>query len=404
LNDVKIKPNGPENPPLLAVEGLCVGYTKPVLKDLSLEIRAGSFVSLLGPNGAGKTTLLRTLARRLTPLSGTINLKGRPLASYRSLELAKLISVVLTDRAAPPMLSVLEYVALGRFPHLSLMGKLTDWDIAAVEDALIAVKAELLADKQVDRLSDGERQKVAIARALAQAPELMLLDEPTAHLDLKHRLEVMTILRNICADRGLAVLAAIHDVDVAAKISDLVLTVRSGCLAAFGRPELVLSSEAVSGLYDLNQAGFSRHLGGVEVKGDGKAGQAFLLTRSDRSALAMRFLSKRGWGVKAGFLRPGDLDAHVAEALGGEVFWAFDESGPEAKAALDGAVRALSDCSMLVDCLAPESNALAKTLTEAARQRGILILTLEGTDLGPLLSELDRPRSDDRPENSIVTS
>ena len=233
--------------PLLEIRGLSVGYKRPVLSDLDMEIRKGALVSLLGPNGAGKTTLLRTLARRLSPVSGTILLKGRPLSGYRADELAKIISVVLTDRAAPPMLTVLEYVALGRHPHQSLWGRLSEGDLRVVENSLASVKGEGLAAKLVDRLYDGERQKAALARALAQEPELMLLDEPTAHLDLKHRLEVMTILRSLCAQKGLAVLAAIHDVDVAAKVSDLVVTVRDGGLASFGRPELVLSPESVSG-------------------------------------------------------------------------------------------------------------------------------------------------------------
>ncbi|MDR2455046.1 MAG: ABC transporter ATP-binding protein [Deltaproteobacteria bacterium] len=371
----------------MEVRDLSVGYGKPVLAGLNLEIRAGSLVSLLGPNGAGKTTLLRTLSKRLQPLSGSISLKGRLLSDYRADELAKIISVVLTDRAAPPMLSVLEYVALGRHPHLSLFGRLSEADIRAVERALAAVKAEDLSSKFVDRLSDGERQKAALARALAQEPELMLLDEPTAHLDLKHRLEVMSILRSLCAERGLAVLAAVHDVDLAAKVSDLVATVRDGSLAAFGRPEVVLSAQAVSGLYDLKRAGFSNHLGGVEVRSDGRAGRAFVVSKLDRSAMAMRLLSKRGWSLSAGLMDKGDLDAHVAEALGGEVFGGG--TGEAAEADLERAMKALGGCSLVVDGLGTEGTEGDKALVAEAKRRGLKVLRLEGSDLGSFLTALD---------------
>jgi iron complex transport system ATP-binding protein len=386
MEKASAKGRGPA--PLLEARGLSVGYKRPVLANLNMEIRKGSLVSLLGPNGAGKTTLLRTLSRRLTPLSGEILLKGRPLSDYRSGELSKITSVVLTDRAAPPMLSVLEYVALGRHPHMSLWGRMSDNDISVVESSLAAVRGERLAAQLVDRLSDGERQKAALARALAQEPELMLLDEPTAHLDLKHRLEVMGILRSLCAERGLAVLAAIHDVDVAAKVSDLVVTVRDGALASFGRPELVLSSEAVSSLYDLSRAGFSNHLGGVEVRGDGRAGKAFVVSRLDRSALAMRLLSKRGWSLSAGLMDRGDLDAHVAEALGGEVFGAG--SGPGGERILDKAMAALSQCSLVVDGLGADGSDEDKALVEEAKRRGLPVLRLEGADLGPFLAALER--------------
>lgn len=371
--------------PLLEIRDLSVGYSRPVLGGLDMEIRKGSLVSLLGPNGAGKTTLLRTLSRHLSPLSGTILLKGRALSFYRVEELAKVVSVVLTEKAAPPMLSVLEYVALGRHPHMNLFGGMSSKDLDVVESALSAVKAENLASKQVDRLSDGERQKASLARALAQEPELMLLDEPTAHLDLKHRLEVMGILRSLCVDRGLAVLAAVHDVDVAAKVSDLVATVREGRLTAFGRPELVLSSEAVSNLYDLSRAGFSNHLGGVEVRGDGRSGRAFVVSRMDRSAMAMRILSKRGFSLAAGLMDPGDLDAHVAEALGGEVFG----GGPEAKADLERAMAALTDCSLVVDGLGGDGSDGDRALVAEAKRRGLPVLRLEGEDLGPFLAALD---------------
>ncbi|MDR1657304.1 MAG: ABC transporter ATP-binding protein [Deltaproteobacteria bacterium] len=373
---------------ILQAEKLTVGYGKPILSELNFKIPSGVFVSLLGPNGVGKTTLLRTLSRHLKPKAGLIRLKGRPLDSFRASDLAKVLSVVLTDRAAPPLLSVLEFAALGRHPHLSLMGKMGEADLKAVEEALNSVKATHLAGSFVDQLSDGERQKAVLARALAQEPELMILDEPTAHLDLKHRVEVMGLLRSLCASRRLTVLAAIHDVDLAAKVSDLVLMVRDGRLIAEGRPEDVLSSEAVAGLYDFDLADFSKHLGGVEVRSDGRAGRAFVVSGSDRTAMALRLLNKRGYALSASVPNHGDLDAHVARALRGVLYPTGDSKSSEA--AFKEAKEALADCSILIDGQGSHGSAQEIELVEEAKKRGLAVLSLEGEDLTGLIAFLDR--------------
>ena len=254
---------------ILVCDDVTVGYKRPVMEHISFEALKGTFISILGPNVVGKTTLLRTISRHLPSLGGRITVDGRLNTAIRTSELAKILSVVMTDKAAPPLLSVLEFVSLGRHPHTGFMGKLLSRDQEVVTDALVSVKAEDFAERFIDQLSDGERQKVVLARALAQEPRLMLLDEPTAHLDLKHRVEVMGILRGLCRTRDLTVLAAIHDVDVAAKVSDMVILLKDGRLTASGRPEKILTAEAVADLYDFDKAGFSSRLWGIEIRGDG---------------------------------------------------------------------------------------------------------------------------------------
>ncbi|MBN2751215.1 MAG: ABC transporter ATP-binding protein, partial [Rhodospirillaceae bacterium] len=305
---------------VLSCEALCVGYKRAVLSDVTLDIQAGDFVSLLGPNGVGKTTLLRTLSRHLKPVSGCVRILGQDLHAMPALDLARVMAVGLTDNAKPPLLSVFEFVALGRYPHTGFMGHLRPEDEAVVEAALSSVAAENLADRLVEQLSDGERQKAVLARALAQEPKILLLDEPTAHLDLKHRVEVMGILRNLCRTRGLSVLASLHDVDIAAKVSDQVLLVKAGQVVDYGLPEGVLTSEAVAGLYDFNEADFSRDLGGIELRGDGSMGRVFVTAGLGSGAAIFRLLSKRGLSISTGVLAEGDLDAYVAEALGAQAF------------------------------------------------------------------------------------
>lgn len=329
---------------LLDCKDLTIGYKKPVLSGINLAVEAGQFVSLLGPNGTGKTTLLRTLSRHIKPHSGLILVSGKPLANYPALELARIMAVVLTEKSAPPLLSVLEYVALGRYPHTDFLGRLSDKDLKIVTASLLAVKAGELAGRLVDQLSDGEKQKVVLARALAQEPTVMLLDEPTAHLDLKHRVEVMAILRGLCRSRGLTVLAALHDVDMAAKVSDQVILVKNGRLDGYGRPEDILTSEKVSNLYDFRGAGFSHQLGSIEIQGSGRSGRAFVLAGPGRGTTIYRLLAKHGFTFTAGFPTASDLDAHVAQALGAEIFY---RSGGNSQAG--SALEALEQCDFLID-------------------------------------------------------
>ncbi len=211
---------------VLATTGLAVGYrrrraTTRVLGSGPLALAPGQVAVLLGPNGAGKSTLLRTLAGSQVPLDGQVVLGGDPLDHLSLHEIAIRRSVVLTDYPDVGMLRARDLVGLGRYPHTGWGGRLTDHDHGVVEESLAAAGAEHLADRSVDRLSDGERQRVMIARALAQEPRLLLLDEPTAFLDIGARFELMGLLRQL-ADDGLAVVLATHELELALAHADLV--------------------------------------------------------------------------------------------------------------------------------------------------------------------------------------
>lgn len=305
--------------PILSARNLSVGYHKtPVLRGLDFDCEPGQFISLLGPNGAGKTTLLRTLSRHLSPLAGTITLRDKSLDTLPALDLARTMAVVLTDKIAPPLFTVFEFVALGRYPHTDYLGRLATKDQKVVTRSLAAVHALALAGRPFADLSDGERQKVLVARALAQEPQLLLLDEPTIHLDLKHRVEVMAILRDLCRDKGITVVASLHDVDVAAKVSDQVALIKDGGLVDWGAPESVLTPEAVAGLYDFSKAEFNRHLGGIELRGEGNRGRAFVVAGMGTGSLVYRMLAKKGFAIATGVVHTNDLDYYVAQSLGAD--------------------------------------------------------------------------------------
>lgn len=377
-----------KNESLLRSFGLTVGYGKPVVSDINLDFGHGQFIALLGPNGAGKTTLLRTLSRHIKALSGRIEIFGRDLDTISALDMARTVSVCLTDNQKPPLLSVSEFVALGRYPHTGFMGRLSTHDVDIVTQSLAAVAAADLAERLVEQLSDGERQKVVLARALAQEPKLMLLDEPTAHLDLKHRIEVMGILRSLCRSKGLTVLASLHDIDIAAKVADRVLLVCDGRVTDYGLPEAVLTGEKVASLYGFDSADFDSRLGGIEFRGDGTAGKAFVIAGHGTGAPLFRLLSKKGLSIETGVLNEGDLDAYVANALGAitHVRAAYADTPCRT---LETALAALPACDFVVDGgpRGPDADALRAR----AAERGLTHFHLGENiaNLGELSSAID---------------
>ncbi len=303
--------------PIVRTENLEVGYgVKTVLSLIDLAIEKGKFISLLGPNGVGKTTLLRTMSRLLMPRTGTVFIEKKPINEFRQDRLAGALSVVLTEQVSPGFFSVFEFVALGRYPHTGFLGRLTRADKQAVTFAIEQVNAGKLTHRQFETLSDGERQKILLARALAQEPRLILLDEPTLHLDLKHRLEVMSILQKLCRERNITVLASLHDVDIAAKISDQVILLKDGGVMAWGPPEEVLDAKRVASLYDFNNAGFNPALGSIEIRGANNRSQVFVVGGMGCGAVLYRLLAKRGFGIVTGVLHENDIDCYVASSLG----------------------------------------------------------------------------------------
>lgn len=234
--------------PILQTDALAIGYRtrrrppRLVAERLDLRLYPGELVCLLGPNGAGKSTLLRTLAGMQPPLRGQVRLAGTDLQRLTPQELARRLAVVLTDRVEVGRLTVRTLTALGRYPHTAWNGRLTPSDEAAIDRALTAVGIADFAPRLLDELSDGERQKVMIARALAQEPKLLVLDEPTAFLDLPRRVELMGLLRRLARDSARAVLLSTHDLDLALRCADQLWLLQPEGSIQVGVPEeLVLN-------------------------------------------------------------------------------------------------------------------------------------------------------------------
>ncbi|MET8863785.1 ABC transporter ATP-binding protein [Nonomuraea sp. NPDC004580] len=222
----------------LGATDLTVGYRRrAVLSDINVTLHAGELACLIGANGIGKSTLMRTLARAQPRLAGRIELRGRPIADLSPRELAAELAIVLTDRVAVGQLHGYDLVALGRAPHTGWFGRLDDTDRRVIEQALDTTNAGHLADRPVSELSDGERQRLMIARALAQQPSVLLLDEPTAFLDVAARLELIKLLLSLTHEHGLAVLMSTHDVEHMLRHADSVWLITPEHDLISGAPE-----------------------------------------------------------------------------------------------------------------------------------------------------------------------
>jgi iron complex transport system ATP-binding protein len=233
---------------ILTTHNLTIGYQisgktiRNVASNICVSLQAGELVCLLGPNGAGKSTLLRTLAGMQPPIAGEVKLLENDIYKLPPQELAKLLSLVLTEKIDVGMLSAYALVSMGRYPYTDWWGKLTPEDEDIINWAIKSVGAVNLAPRNVSELSDGERQKIMIARALAQSPMVMLLDEPTAFLDLPRRVEIMQLLRQLARDTNQAILLSTHDLDLALRLADKIWLLGTNGILHVGAPEdLILS-------------------------------------------------------------------------------------------------------------------------------------------------------------------
>ena len=234
---------------MLSVRGLRVSYGhREVLRGIDRDVAVGEVVGLVGPNGGGKTTLMRAISR-VVPFTGDALVGGDDVASLQPRELARRVAVVPQDPTLPVGFTVLEVVVMGRTPHLRFLEQETADDLRKAETALTMVGAQGLADRRVDELSGGERQNVVIARALVQESPLLLLDEPTANLDIGHQAGIMRLLRRLATERGTGVLAALHDLTLASLYCDRLVLLASGELIAEGTPAEVLTTENVRRAY-----------------------------------------------------------------------------------------------------------------------------------------------------------
>lgn len=269
--------------PMLHTEDLLIGYSRareggiPLLPPINLNVAKGTICGLIGSNGTGKTTLLRTIAGYLKPLEGAIKLGDKKLNELTSSERAGIISVVLTDRIEDPFLKVRDVVSMGRHPYTGFLGKLRPADNKIVDESLLQTGIDHLQHKRMAGISDGERQKVMIAKALAQDTPLILLDEPAAYLDYPSRLELMQLLQKLARRQEKTILISSHDLEILVRKADHIWLLGSGRPALEGMPEQLILNGSVSSYFGSEslffespawQASFSEQADAVYVSAD----------------------------------------------------------------------------------------------------------------------------------------
>ena len=233
---------------------LSVGYhRRPLIEDIDIGIWQGGILCLIGPNGSGKSTILRSITRHLTKLGGVVAIGGRDLDGMSDKELARHVSVVLTDRIEPELMTCWEVVAAGRYPYTNHFGKLSREDQRIVEDSMARVNALELREQRFTELSDGQKQRVLLARALCQDPEVLVLDEPTSFLDIQFKMDLLSVIRRIAKRKKIGVILSMHELEFVPAVADRVACIGGGRVACLGTPEEVITGRNLEQFFGLQK-------------------------------------------------------------------------------------------------------------------------------------------------------
>lgn len=238
---------------ILNVENIKFSYDQsPLLEEIDFDVPSGSFVSILGPNGSGKTTLLKNLCGLLSPKQGTISLSNRKLSSYKHKELAKTVAVVHQGSNVGFSFTVFDAVLMGRFPYIKKLQGETKEDIKIAEEAMKSTGVWDLREKDIGEISGGERQRVMIARALTQEPQLLILDEPISNLDIKFQISILQLCKELNRKKGITIVTTLHDINLAGRYSDYIILLDKGKLVAQDEPRKVLTVQNIENVYEVS--------------------------------------------------------------------------------------------------------------------------------------------------------
>lgn len=255
---------------ILKTKDLSIGYASKkaetiVASHINIELKKGELIGLVGANGIGKSTLLRTLTNVQKPLSGAVFINKKSIQDYNPLDLAKVLSLVLTEKIASKNLSVFELIALGRQPYTNWVGNLSELDTAIINKAILQTNIEDLQHKKCFELSDGQLQKVMIARALAQDTDLIILDEPTSHLDMYHKAYILKLLQKLAKDTGKTILFSSHEIDLAIQLCDTMIVMNAGTVVA-NQPCKLIQQGVFESLFPKDLISFDKETGSFRVK------------------------------------------------------------------------------------------------------------------------------------------
>ena len=364
-----------KEPYFFHTDQLTVGYDgKPLIREINIQLKKGEILTLIGPNGAGKSTILKSITRQLATISGTVYLDKQLMSQMSNKEVSQKLAVVLTERMRPELMTCEDIVATGRYPYTGTLGILSAEDKVKVKEAMETVHAWDLKDRDFTAISDGQRQRILLARAICQEPEIIVLDEPTSVLDIRHKLELLTLLKQMVLDNQLTVIMSLHELDLAQKVSDKVICVHGEHIEKYGAPEEIFTSDYIRNLYGITRGSYNAAFGCVEMEPPKGTPQIFVIGGNGSGIPIYRKLQRQGIPFAAGVLHTNDVDYQVASALAAQVvaektFECISQKNYENAAEL------MKQCQKVI-CPLKEfgtMNAANKELLNLARKLGILV-------------------------------
>ena len=364
-----------KEPYFFHTDQLTVGYDgKPLIREINIQLKKGEILTLIGPNGAGKSTILKSITRQLATISGTVYLDKQLMSQMSNKEVSQKLAVVLTERMRPELMTCEDIVATGRYPYTGTLGILSAEDKVKVKEAMETVHAWDLKDRDFTAISDGQRQRILLARAICQEPEIIVLDEPTSFLDIRHKLELLTILKQMVLDNQLTVIMSLHELDLAQKVSDKVICVHGEHIEKYGAPEEIFTSDYIRNLYGITRGSYNAAFGCVEMEPPKGTPQIFVIGGNGSGIPIYRKLQRQGIPFAAGVLHTNDVDYQVASALAAQVvaekpFECISQKNYENAAEL------MKQCQKVI-CPLKEfgtMNAANKELLNLPRKLGILV-------------------------------
>ncbi len=307
---------------IINTEKLAVGYNKSALiNNIEISVNQGEILVLIGPNGAGKSTILKTLSKQLEKICGTVFLKGKDMTKLSDSDISKEMALVMTTHPSTEYMTVEDMVQTGRYPYTGRFGFLSEEDKNIVDNIMITTGVDKIRDKDFNRISDGQRQKVMLARALCQEPEILIMDEPTSYLDIHHKIELLSILKKLVREKNIAVIMSLHELDFAQKCADNVLCIAEGNINRYGSVEEIFYGEDgyIERLYGVKRGTYISEYGSVEMEKIKGAPKVFVIGGGGNGIPVYRKLQREGIPFAVGVLHENDVEYPVAKALATEV-------------------------------------------------------------------------------------
>ncbi|MBR6242996.1 MAG: ABC transporter ATP-binding protein [Ruminococcus sp.] len=360
---------------ILKANGISAGYGKKIIvSGLSFTAVPGEIVSLIGPNGAGKSTILRSISAQMKLSGGNVTVGGKDLSDMPLREIAGTVSVCFTDRIYTERMTCEDIVSAGRYPYTGKLGILSAEDRKIVRDAMEMTGISSLAETDIRYVSDGQRQTVMLARAVAQQPDVLILDEPTSFLDINNKLRLLAILKELASERNITVIQTLHELDLAQRFSDRLICIKDGRADRTGTPDEIFSGDYIDRLYGISAGSFEPLYGTAEASCVTGEPEVFVIGGGGKGIPVYRSLQRKGIPFAAGVIHENDIEYPVAARLAAEVISekAFEPVSGENTAK---AAEIMKKCRKVICCTESfgTMNSGNKLLLEEARNAGKII-------------------------------